>query len=285
MQVGEALRRARTAGLDRLEAQQLLAHACGAPRAWLIAHGESLLDEQQAAAWQRLLERRSRGEPLGYLLGRVEFYGLELAVDPRVLIPRPDTETLVDWAVERVQASADRAAPLEAVDLGTGSGAIALALRSACPQARLTAVDASTAALALARQNADRLALPVEFLEGDWWQAVGERRFDLAVANPPYIAAGDPHLPALRHEPQAALVSGADGADDLRRIVARAPAHLRPGGWLLLEHGFDQAELVCALLVAGGFEAVQTRRDLAGRPRASGGRSPAADGRSPRVGQ
>ncbi len=275
MRIDAALGDARAAGIDRLDAQLLLAQVVGQSRAWVIAHGDDVLDGVQYAAWLRLKTRRCAGEPLAYLLGKIEFYGLELAVDRRVLIPRADTETLVDWAVALLRQHASGEPPPTVLDLGTGSGAIALALRASCPDAQVTAVDASGEALALAQDNARRLGLEVEFLAGDWWSAVAGRRFDLAVANPPYIAAGDAHLPALRHEPLAALVAGADGQDDLRAIIGGALAQLHPGGWLLLEHGHEQDAAVRALLGAAGFGEVQTRRDLAGRPRVSGGRSPA----------
>ena len=274
MRIDEALGSARAAGIDRLDAQLLLARVVGQPRAWVIAHDDAVLDGGQEKAWRRLAARRSSGEPLAYLLGEVEFYGLRLAVDPRALIPRADTETLVDWAVALLRRLPGSDPGPTALDLGTGSGAIALALQTTCSRARITAVDASPKALALARENAIRLGLGVEFVRGDWWAAVCGRRFHLAVANPPYIAAADDHLPALRHEPVSALVSGADGEDDLARIVAGAEAHLHRGGWLLLEHGHEQGPSVRAMLVAAGFLDVQTRCDLSGKPRVSGGRIP-----------
>jgi release factor glutamine methyltransferase len=191
-----------------------------------------------------------------------------------VLVPRPDTETLVDWALALL-AGPLAANPAPAVaDLGTGSGAVALAVRRGCPRAVLYASDDSAKALAVARGNGQRLALPVQWLHGDWWQpfaAAGVPPLALALSNPPYIAAGDPHLPALRHEPAAALVAGADGLDDLRRIVGAAPAHLTPGAWLLLEHGHDQGAAVRALLQGHGLQRLATRADLAGLDRCSGG--------------
>jgi release factor glutamine methyltransferase len=266
MRIGQALRAALGLGVDRLDAQLLLGHVLQRPRAWLLAHDEDPIDTPGMVRWQALLARRAAGEPLAYLVGEKEFHGLRLAVTPAVLVPRPETEGLVDWALECLPE-----APTQAViDLGTGSGAVALAIRHAAPAAQVMAIDRSTDALDVARVNAARLGLAVEFAAGDWWQAVPRRRFGLAVANPPYVAAGDPHLAALRHEPQAALTPGGDGLDALRTIVDGAPAHLEPGAWLLLEHGHDQAEAVCALLSARGFVGARTRTDLAGLPRCSG---------------
>ncbi|GAB1386854.1 peptide chain release factor N(5)-glutamine methyltransferase [Melaminivora sp.] len=267
-----ALAWAQRLGLARLEAQMLLLHALGRPlhdRAWLIAHDDHPLTAEAAALFPSLCQRRLAGEPMAYLTGRKEFHGLELAIDARVLDPRPDTETLVDWALELL---AGTRAPRIA-DLGTGSGAIALALARARPDAQLLAIDASAPALALARSNGQRLGLPVQWQQGDWLAGV-PGRFHAIVSNPPYIAADDPHLAALRHEPLSALASGADGLDDIRRILAQAPAHLLPGGWLLLEHGWNQAEAVRQLLQAAGFSAVQSRLDLAGIARCSGGTMP-----------
>ena len=268
--IAQALARAQARGLARIDAQMLLLHALGRPtgdRAWLLAHDTDPLDAPALARYQALCARRAAGEPVAYLTGTKEFYGLPLRVDARVLDPRPDTEILVDWALELL-------APLPAprvADLGTGSGAIALAIAHARPRARVPAVDASADALSVAQANAQRLQLALELRRGDWLAPVAGERFDLIVSNPPYIAEGDAHLPALAHEPRSALVSGADGLDDLRRIVATAPAHLAPGGWLLLEHGWDQAAAVRALLTDAGFAQVQSRRDLAGIERCSGG--------------
>ena len=276
--IRDALAHAQRTGLARIDAQMLLLHALGrdsTDRAWLIAHDGDALSPAVQAAFDTLCRRRMAGEPVAYLTGRKAFYGLALHVDARVLDPRPDTETLVDWALEVLQA---RATP-RVVDLGTGSGAIALALQSQRPDARVLAVDASADALAVARANAERLGLPVRFTEGNWLAGLGaeEGPFDAIVSNPPYIAAADPHLAALAHEPLSALASGADGLDDIRTIVAQAPARLAPGGWLLLEHGWDQADAVQALLRAAGFGAVQSRHDLAGIARCTGGqwKSPA----------
>ena len=268
--VAQALAFARTLGIERLDAQLLLAHQLGRPRAWLLAHDEAPIADSSALT--ALMARRAAGEPLAYLVGEREFHGLMLHVTPDVLVPRPDTETLVDWALELL---AGLPAPW-IVDLGTGSGAIALALKHAYPQATVHASDASQAALAVARANGTRLSLPVTWHGGDWWQALDPGQcFDLAVANPPYIAPGDPHLAALRHEPQTALVADGDRGDGLAAIdciVAGAPAHLRPGAWLLLEHGCDQADAVRERLRQAGFACVTTRTDLAGQPRVSGGR-------------
>ncbi len=268
--VGGAMAEARRLGVARLDVQLMLAAELGRTRAWLLAHDDAALAPAQAERIAAALRARADGVPLPYLTGTQVFCGLELTVGPGVLVPRPETEDLVRWALEVL---AGRNAPAVA-DLGTGSGAIALAIRAACPQATVTAVDASAAALAVARVNGQRLGLAVDWREGDWWAPLAGQRFDLVVANPPYVAAGDPHLPALRHEPASALVSGADGLDDLRRIVAAAPAHLLAGGWLLLEHGHDQGAAVRGLLAAAGFADVATRRDLAGLDRCSGGRRP-----------
>ena len=269
--IASLLARAREQGLDRLDAQLLVAHALQRPRAWLIAHDTDVLTAQDAARALQLLARRAAGEPVAYLLGEKEFHGLMLRVTPDVLIPRPDTETLVEWALDCLRSLPPGAA---VADLGTGSGAIALAIKQARPDAVVCAVDASPAALAVARDNGSRLALDVEWLAGSWWTPLAGRRFDLIASNPPYIAEGDAHLSALAHEPLQALTAGPDGLADLRQLIAGATAHLRPGGWLLLEHGWDQAEAVRALLQAAGWADVATRHDLAGQPRCTGGRWP-----------
>lgn len=269
--VRTALAAARTLGIDRLDAQLLLAHHLRRARAWLVAHDDERLSPTVAAAFAADAARRADGVPLAYLTGRREFHGLELQVTPAVLDPRPDTETLVDWAIELL---AGMHAPRVA-DLGTGSGAIALAIKHACPQASVLATDASAEALALARANAQRLGLDLSFAHGDWWQAVAASPpLHLAVSNPPYIREGDPHLAALHHEPIGALASGSDGLDAIRSIVAGAAKHLAPGGWLLLEHGHDQGPAVLALLATHGYEALGQRHDLAGHARCSGGRRP-----------
>ncbi len=266
MRISHALQQARAQGVARLDAQLLLAHLLQRDRSWLLAHDDAVLAEDQANAWQTLLARRAAGEPLAYLVGQREFRGLMLQVSAAVLVPRPETELLVDWALELLPQ-----APLpQAIDLGTGSGAVALALKAAAPQLAVTATDLSAAALAVARANAARHGLDITWLEGDWWAAAIGRRFGLALSNPPYIAAGDPHLAALRHEPQAALTPGGDGLDALRALVEGAPGHLLPGAWLLLEHGHDQQAAVQALLRAAGFGPPETRTDLAGLPRCTG---------------
>jgi release factor glutamine methyltransferase len=270
--VDEALAQARTRGLDRLDAQLLLAHVSGRSRAWLLAHGDAALDDRQEVRIAALTERRAAGEPLAYLVGEKEFHGLALEVDARVLVPRPETELLVDWAIELLRSELAARPRPRVLDLGTGSGAIALALKRACPSIEMHAVDASAPALALARRNAERLGLAVHFAQGSWWQAAAGLRFDLAVANPPYIAADDAHLAALRHEPAQALTPGPSGLEALQAIVAHAREHLADGAWLLLEHGFDQADAVAGLLGAQDFAAVATRRDLAGQARCTGGR-------------
>jgi release factor glutamine methyltransferase len=276
MTVEQALQLAVTTGpglprLERLDAGMLLLHALGRDpheRAWLLAHGTDELAPSALQNFQSLCAQRQDGMPMAYLLGRTEFYGLPLTITPEVLDPRDDTETLVDWALSLMPPDA----ALAVVDLGTGSGAIALALRHERPAAQVWAVDQSPAALAVARRNAEVLELPVRWLQGNWLSSMpANQRFDLIVSNPPYIAATDPHMPALRHEPRQALVSGLDGLDDIRTLVDQAPGHLKPGGWLLLEHGHDQSAAVQALLRQAGFDQVQSRPDLAGIPRCTGG--------------
>ena len=274
--VAWALDQARTREVAMLDARLMLGRLLGRTPTQLIARDEERLGPEAAARWADWLARRAGGEPLAYLLGEKEFHGLMLEVTPDVLVPRPETELLVDWAVELLVS---RVAPAALIDLGTGSGAIALAVKRAHPRAAVTATDASAAALGVARRNARRLALEVDFLETSWWLGLDGRRFSIAAANPPYIRDGDAALAALRHEPRTALTPGGDGLAALREIVAGAPAHLAPGGWLLLEHGFDQAAEVRALLGEAGLEAVETRPDLAGHPRATGGRRPAAAAR------
>ncbi|MBI5862195.1 MAG: peptide chain release factor N(5)-glutamine methyltransferase [Rhodocyclales bacterium] len=291
--------------LPASEARLLLAHVMGKPAAWLLAHDEQTLPAETLAAFQALLQRRVAGEPVAYLLGRREFYGRDFSVSPAVLIPRPETELLVEFALRKVGAgeatalqggraknaqlcrpglSASRGGLLAVadgdtatiLDLGAGSGCIAITLALECPGAQVTAIDASPAALAVAQENARRLApqATVRFLASDWFSALAGERFDLIVSNPPYIAAADPHLAQgdLRHEPRTALASGADGLDAIANIIALAPGHLTPGGCLWLEHGYDQAAAVRALLAAAGFTAIEQHRDLAGIVRISGGR-------------
>jgi release factor glutamine methyltransferase len=278
--VAAALERARARGVDRLDAQLMLARILGAPRTALIANDDRRLSAEHERQWDGWLARRGAGEPLAYLLGEKEFHGLVLEVSADVLVPRPETELLVDWGARLLAAVACRdvaasegGAPT-LVDLGTGSGAIALALKRLHRSARVTATDRSAKALALARRNAARLGLAIELVESSWWQELAGRRFDLVVANPPYVAADDPHLAALRHEPLEALSPGGDGLAALRAIVADAPAHLREDGWLLVEHGFDQGAAVRDLFAGAGLVDVETRADLGGRERATGGRHP-----------
>lgn len=267
------LRQAREQGAERSEAFALLGHVLGRSRAWLMAHGEELVDSPQAEALLDLVRRLAAGEPMAYLLGRQEFHGLELAVTPAVLAPRPDTETLADWAIELLEGPLRDLAQPRVLDLGTGSGAIALAIKQACPRALVVAHDESETALAVARGNADRLGLEVRFQLADWFE-VREgsacAMADLVVSNPPYIAEGDPHLPALAREPEGALVAGPTGLEDIEAIANSAPHHLAPGGWLLFEHGFDQGAAVRALLSPPRWQHVATRRDLGGRERCTG---------------
>ena len=296
--------------LPRAEARRLLAYLTGQPLTWFMAHGDDPADPDIATRFQALAKRRRAGEPLAYLLRQQEFYGRPFAVSPAVLIPRADTETLVETALEQLARLRRQrcAVPLSLLELGTGSGIIAITLALEAPDAEVHAVERSPEALAMAQQNATALgANRIHWHAGSWWQALANatgsheatenaataaqttspitarqgrpteppaRRFDLIVSNPPYIAANDHHLQQgdLRFEPPQALAAGPDGLDDLRIIIGGAPAHLNPGGWLLLEHGYDQETPVQALLRDAGFADVFTRRDLAGQPRVSGGR-------------
>lgn len=256
----------------RLDAELLLAAALGKPRSFLHTWPERVVSGEAAELYASYLARRRNGEPVAYILGRQGFWSLDLEVAPHTLIPRPDTELLVETALALVPA-----APARVLDLGTGSGAIVLALACERPLWRLIGVDRIDAAVALAERNRVRLQLDnVEFRESHWFSTLGAERFDLIVSNPPYIAARDPHLDEgdVRFEPSSALVSGADGLDDIRLIVSEAPAHLNAGGWLMLEHGYDQAAAVRELLARQGFEAVESRRDLGGHERISLGRLP-----------
>lgn len=267
--VAAALAEARAGGISALDAQLLLAHLLGCSRTQLIAHDERLLSAAEGEAWQARLARRVGGEPVAYILGEKEFHGLVFEVSRDVLVPRPETELLVDWAASLLQALPGEPSLL---DLGTGSGAIAIAVKAQCPQARVSASDASAAALAVARRNAQRLGTEVHFVEGSWWVPIGSQRFDVAVANPPYIAADDAHLATLRHEPTLALSPGGNGLGALAAVVAGAPAHLERGGWLVVEHGYDQAEPVADLFERAGLTGIECKSDLAGQPRATGGR-------------
>lgn len=273
--LGTAARQLATAlGLDtreaRLEARVLAAFAWEVAPAWLLAHDTDALSAEQAAAFDAVLARRLAGEPVAYLTGRREFFGRPFTVTPDVLIPRPETELLVELALTHI--APDEATAL--LDLGTGSGCVAITLALERPAARVIAVDRSAAALAVARHNAALLDTAVEFLTSDWFAALAGRRFDCIVGNPPYVAATDPHLARgdVRFEPASALAAGADGLADLRHLIAAARGHLVPGGTLLLEHGYDQAPAVRALLETHGYDDVQTWPDLAGHPRVSGGR-------------
>jgi len=259
--IEEALR---TSSVDAREARLLLAAATGFSQASVVAYPERRLPPEAQECFQDFVRRRRAGEPVAYILGRKEFYGLELGVNPAVLIPRPETELLVELALEKGFSSV--------VDLGSGCGAIALALKRYRPGARVVAVEASAAALVVARRNAVRLGLEVEFLHGEWVNPLAGQSFELIVSNPPYVAEGDPHLAELRFEPPGALVSGRDGLDAIRQIASAAPAHLAPGGWLLLEHGMGQHFAVQELLHTAGLEEVATWPDLAGIPRVSGGK-------------
>lgn len=260
-------------GLARLDAQLLLALAANRTRTWVIANDPHRLDAESQIRWDAFVVRRAAGEPLAYLTGEREFHGLSLHVMPDVLIPRPDTELLVDWALELIDLH--RVTPVRVLDLGTGSGAIALALKKARPACHLTGTDISPGALEVAIANGMRHGLPVRWLLSDGLAALAGETFHLIAANLPYVADGDPHLADLRHEPQLALTSGPDGLDAIRQAVKTAQAHLSPQGWLLLEHGRDQAMEVSACLRRYNYQEIQTRMDLAGHPRCTSARSPA----------
>ncbi|MFZ7096591.1 peptide chain release factor N(5)-glutamine methyltransferase [Luteimonas dalianensis] len=271
----DALLRQARARIAPHEASLLLAHVLGQAPAWLYAHGGDVLAEADVRRFYALVERRVAGEPVAYLTGRRGFWTLDLAVNRDTLIPRPETERLVELALERVPAGA----PVRLLDMGTGSGAIALALASERPGAQVTATDCSAGALEVARRNAlDHGIANVRFVQGDWYRPVAGMRFDLIASNPPYIAGGDVHLERgdLRFEPAGALSPGGDGLDALRMIAAGAPEHLSPGGWLLVEHGLEQGAAVRALFVAAGLAAVESARDLEDRERVTLGRLPAA---------
>lgn len=273
MRVAEALVFARALGVARLDAQLLLAHHLQRERTWLLAHDDAAIDDAALNAFQADLHRRADDVPLSHLTGHREFHGLSLQVGPDVLVPRPETEGLVDWALEIMRAQAPSSPQQQVADLGTGSGAIALAIKRARTGVQVEAVDNSADALNVARLNARRLSLDVTFRQASWL-AGSTDFYDLIVANPPYVAQDDPHLAALTHEPLAALAAGPDGLADIRSIVAQATTRLAASGCLLLEHGWDQAPTVRALLTAAGFRAVTSRRDLAGVERCSGGTWP-----------
>lgn len=274
----QALQEASIQGLARIDAQILLLHACGQDtlnRAWLIQHDRDALSPEQLARWQSFAQRRQQGEPVAYITGHKEFYGLRLAITPDVLDPRDDTETLVNWALELIPKLIAQDQSFKVLDLGTGSGAIALTLKSQRPFAQVTATDASPQALQIAQANAVALQLSVRFIQADannsnWFSALGDEKFDLIVSNPPYIAEGDTHLKALAHEPTLALTSGADGLSAIRSICAHAKMHLHTGGWLLIEHGFDQATNVRQLLQQANAGNIQSKKDLSNHLRCTG---------------
>lgn len=261
------------AAAAKFEAQLLLQTAAGVNRAWLLAHEYDALPSPIAAAFARLLQRRLNGEPIAYILGRREFYGLNLMVSPDTLIPRADTETLVDAALAKIAANR----PATILDLGTGSGAIALAIAAQRPLTDIIAVDASLAAIAIAQQNAQALAISnVHFFASDWFEQLAPQRFDLIVSNPPYIALHDAHLGQgdLRFEPLSALTSGIDGLDAIRHIVAHSLIYLKPQAWLMLEHGYNQAEQVVALMAQTGLVDIVTFKDLGGNDRVTIAKNP-----------
>ena len=282
MNIHTQLHQAKYKGVDHIDAQLLLLFSLGksqSDRAWLIAHDDAVVDSAIAQQFTALCQQRLNGVPLAYLVGEKPFFGINLHVDSRVLVPRPDTETLVDWALS-IQATRT------VLDLGTGSGAIALAIKHSQPEWKVTAIDYSADALDVARGNASRLGLDVDFVQRAWFDALKTEhdharfdltKFDLIISNPPYIADDDPHMAALKHEPKQALTSGDEGLDDIRRIIQDAPAFLNPDGWLLLEHGYDQAPKVRALLESQGFSQVRSKLDLAGIERCTGGQWSASD--------
>jgi release factor glutamine methyltransferase len=269
-----------SASIGKVDAQAIITHLLGVDRAYLVANPTRILTETEDARVDMLVAQRSIGHPVAYLLGRREFYSRDFAVGPAVLIPRPETETLVEAALARLVAPGAASAalatgPISILDLGTGSGAIAVTLACERPDAQVTATDESAAALEVARSNAGAHRAELEFIEGAWYAPVAGRRFDMIVANPPYVAGNDPHLAQgdLRFEPAQALTDGsADGLDSIRAIVSGAPGHLNPGGWLLLEHGYDQAQAVSELLSSRGLRDLVCICDLAGIPRVAGGK-------------
>jgi len=257
----------------RYESQLLLQHTLNVNRAWLIAHENDSLPADIEARFDALLQRRINGEPMAYILGSREFYGLDLNVSPATLIPRPDTEILVDAALEKIPAGT----ALQVLDLGTGTGAIALAIAHQRPHAHVTAVDASQAALDIAISNSKKLSIAnVSFVLSDWFSALNQDKFDVIASNPPYIEAGDSHLNQgdLRFEPATALASGADGLDDIRRIIDGCLIHLKPQGWLMFEHGYNQAAAVAELMAQAGLVNIETFKDLGGNERVTAGKNP-----------
>lgn len=278
MNIKQALASAQAMGIDQLDAQLLLLFALGRTsreRAWLLAHDDETILPDEQSQFMALMQRRAIGVPVAYLIGEKEFYGLSFTVDRRVLVPRPETELLVEWALELLDAHADRAGQ-KVLDLGTGSGIIAVTLKHERPSLEVTAIDISEEALHVAKLNANELleaGQSIHFLHGQWFAplAGGSEKFNLIVSNPPYIAQADEHLKNLAQEPQQALVSGIDGLDDIRLIIAGAKKYLLAGGYLMFEHGYDQAAAVQALLREAGFQNVTTRQDLAGVERATAG--------------
>ena len=259
----------RIANIDPVDSRALLRAALGVSDTYLVAHPEQVLTDRQRDCYLDWVERRRAGEPVAYLTGEREFYSLTFMVTPAVLIPRPETELLVEAALERVPAHA----PFRVLDLGTGSGCVAVAIAKHRPLAQVSATEMSRDALAVARENAARHGSGIEFIESDWLDALAGRCFELIVSNPPYVAERDPHLSEgdLRFEPRAGLVAGADGLSCIRLIIAQARAYLEPGGRLLFEHGYDQAERCRAMLAQAGYREVVSRRDRAGIERVSGG--------------
>ena len=279
MQIGEAIRQAAQSIQNKLglalseasfEANLLCQQVLNVNRAWLISHENDVLEANQQAAFEALVQRRLNGEPIAYILGSREFYGLQLKTTSATLIPRPDTETLVEAAFAKIPQNTS----LNVLDLGTGTGAVALAIASQRPQIKVIAVDASPEALKVAIENAQSLNLcNVRLIESNWFSALVSEKFDVIVSNPPYIAQDDKHLKQgdLRFEPLSALASGVDGLDDIRKIIQDAPDYLNPNGWLMLEHGYDQAEAVAALLKARGFSQIAHAKDIAGTLRVTFG--------------
>ena len=262
---------AATSDSARLDAEVLLAHALGKPRSFLFAHRDERVAADIESAFAALLARRRDGEPIAYITGVREFWSMPLAVTRDTLIPRPDTERLVEIALDLIDANGIHSV----ADLGTGTGAIALAIAKEKPQCRVTATDVQSATLAVAADNARALSIGnVEFVLSDWTAAIGDHRFDLVVSNPPYVAAEDEALADLRYEPAGALESGPDGLDDIRRLAKEVPGIVVPGGWLLLEHGADQGDAVRLLLTSAGWENVRTWKDYAGHERVTGGVRP-----------
>lgn len=274
--VGEALHQTvttltPTCPTPRLDAEVLVMHVCGLDRSGLITHGHNALTNEQQRRLEELLARRQRGEPVAYIIGTREFWSMELAVTPATLIPRPETELLVEKALEHIPENTE----WHIADLGTGSGAIALAIAKGRPRSRVIATDSSSAALEVARSNAARFGLiNIEFREGAWFAPLAGETFDVIVSNPPYIPAGDPHLTQgdVRFEPASALVSGADGLDAIRHLARHAREYLGPGGWLMFEHGWDQAAVAGELLHRYGYRDIVSLADLAGHARVAGGR-------------